>query len=294
MVMKIKLLMIMLVCCVFANAQVLHDANGNFNYIQNYTFKAGSKYEIKFENYRGRKLKIGNSVSSLSPSGDVVVDGDLNINLGTSWGNGIEIDSGFKVNTTANLKLWQESFPVGTETRSIITDSVLNYFPYRTIGVKIYSALHFMSFDTNNHYDIIGFDYYETPVDYLGCLRFNFYNNRYNRKNVMYFNDPYCNLVISNSYIPLDGTTRLYVDGDICASRFITSSDKILNSNVEQITDFEVIYHLFDPKNAKVVQGSKKSKSPSDGLELIPFIVEAIKNQQKQIEENQRIIDLLK
>ena len=46
MVVKIRLLMMMLVCSVFANAQVLHDANGNFNYIQNYIFKAGSKYEI--------------------------------------------------------------------------------------------------------------------------------------------------------------------------------------------------------------------------------------------------------
>ena len=65
-------------------------------------------------------------------------------------------------------------------------------------------------------------------------------------------------------------------------------------SNIEKITDFEFIYHLFDPKNTKIVHESKKSESPSGGLELIPFIVEAIKNQQKQIEENQRIIDSLK
>lgn len=288
MVLKIKLLMMMLVCSVFANAQVLHDANGNFNYIQNYIFKAGSKYEIESGDYRGRKLKIGNNVSSLSPSGDVVVDGDLNINLGTSWGNGIEIDSGFKINTTANFKLWKEDIATGIGARSIVTDSILNYFPFRTIGVKIYQPLNFMSYDTNNHYEISGIGDLISN-DYDGYLQF-----LCNHERVFAFNRG-TNLIMSGNYKdPTYYANKLYVDGDICASRFITSSDKRLKSNVEKITDFEFIYHLFDPKNTKVVQGSKKSKSPSDGLELIPFIVEAIKNQQKQIEENQRIIDSLK
>lgn len=296
--MKYLFLLVMSVMSVSVFSQIID--NGSDVIIQNVTLNSGASFSNS-KSYAN--LLVGSSVSSDDPVGDVVIKKGSTVNIGAmtmKMGEGVHIEDG------ANFKLNDKGVPVGNKpilkSQAIIDEDFKFYWGTDHEGLLL-----------NKRLGIGGSD--NCTIDGLSWGNFSIGN--YNTGFMIDSNSGNVGIGVVYYDFQYYHQYKLMVNGDANASRFLTTSDARLKSDIKPIRNctknlLQLSAKVYDKKSGdkqsreigliaqdvvnvfpEVVSDNNSGYLSIDYMEMVPLIIETIKEQQMLIENNQNNIDRL-
>lgn len=268
--------------------------------IQNVTLNSGESFS---NSYSYADLSIGSSVSTSNPVGDVVIKKGSTVNIGAlrmTMGEGVHLENG------AIFKLKDGGIPVGNEpimkSQAEIDRDYKFYWGTDHEGLLIGEKL-----------GIGGSD--NCTIDGLSWGNFSIGN--YNTGFMIDSNSGNVGIGVVYYDFQYYHQYKLMVNGDASASRFLTTSDARLKSDIKPIQNctknlLQLSAKVYDKKSGdkqsreigliaqdvvnvfpEVVSDNNSGYLSIDYMEMVPLIIETIKEQQMLIENNQKNIDRL-
>lgn len=291
---KYIVLLLLLVVCVTSFAQTTNGWKEVT--IQNITFNSGESFVGKNKNVA---CYIGYNISYFPPGAVILKKGSsVFVDMGS-----LEMDSCVYIEKGANFELDEFSFPVGNEP---ISKSFEVYEDQ-----KIYYGIKHEGFVINDDF-LIGnnLGQHTISVQY-GDFRIGAsYSLSNTNLSINYSNG---NIGVGSNSSPL---YKLCVSGDFQGARFLTTSDVRLKSKIKPLHNCNnKLLRLSGKTYNKKIDGKNESKEIGliaqdvtdvlpdvvskdqsgflsvDYLSLVPLIIEAIKEQQETIDDNQKKLD---
>lgn len=292
------------------NAQVNHDPNGNFDYIQNYVFPVNQDllpYNVS------TRFRIGSQVSNQTAQGKVIVPENASVTIQTfqPFFSEICIKPGFEIRPFAYFSFVND-IRVGNTLSSHIGNVALTYNLDNT-GFLNLDPLIFSNPATKSQ--MWGVEIYNEGLNFWRPYSGGDVNYK------LFITSAGGNVGIGK--IPF---YKLDVNGDIATSgSFITSSDKRLKSEIRPLIGCNIKLNLLNGKSYNKTTKSQNSFiKPNeskqmgllaqevmqiypelvtqdstgiysiDYLGLLPIIIETIKEQKSRYENNHKKIDAIK
>lgn len=266
-----------------------------FEYLQNTIFE-GSDYKNERSIYG---LKIGSSVSNLSPSGNVT----LKSNLVYGTKHSFAMYPNTTISDVTNVKLFHYTI----YNQSVFVDS---FFIYR--GKKSGLKLNKITLNNNDYNSRYILSMHPLIGEGVLSMERSSYNSDIN---------------LTQEQVTIGaaaGKFKLDIDGDILANSFLSSSDKRLKSNILPLskcsdkilklngkilkTELTTHQEASNSDNSRfiiseqdinemypeLITSDSSGYSFVDYIGLLPLIVETLKEQQEKIDSNQTELDKLK
>lgn len=295
--MKYLFLLAMSIISISVSSQIIDK--GSDVIIQNVILNNGASFS---NSKSSASLLIGSSVSSDDPVGDVVIKKGSTVNIGAvkmKMGEGVYMEDG------ANFKLNGRGVPVGN--KSILKSQAVDE------DFKFYWGTDHEGLLLNERLGIGGNDNYVIN----GLSWGNFSIGNYNTGFMIDSNSGNVGIGVVFYDFQQHHQYKLMVNGDASASRFLTTSDARLKSDIKPIRNctknlLQLSAKVYDKKSGdkqsreigliaqdvvnvfpEVVSDNNSGYLSIDYMEMVPLIIETIKEQQMLIENNQNNIDRL-